>query len=155
MPMMRGATPATAMPSTRARGVRPCVFAALALASSRAHAPSLTPEALPAVMVPLGRTMGLSLPSASSEVSRGCSSFETTTASPFFCGTVTGVISASKKPRFCASTAFSWERSAIASWSARLMPKSSATFSAVSGIESTPYCAFISGLTKRQPMVVS
>jgi len=32
---------------------------------------------------------------------------------------------------------------------------SSATFSAVSGIESMPYFAFISGLTKRQPMVVS
>jgi hypothetical protein len=36
-----------------------------------------------------------------------------------------------------------------------LDPKSSATFSAVSGMESTPYWAFISLLTKRQPMVVS
>ena len=35
------------------------------------------------------------------------------------------------------------------------MRKCSATFSAVSGIESTPYCAFSSGLTKRQPIVVS
>ena len=35
------------------------------------------------------------------------------------------------------------------------MPNSPATFSAVSGIESMPYLAFISGLTKRQPMVVS
>ncbi len=155
MPITRGATPATAMPSTRARGVRPCVFAAAALASSSAQAPSLTPEALPAVIVPFGRTMGFNLPSASSEVSRGCSSLPTTRASPFFCGTVTGVISASKKPRFCASTARNCERSAIASWSARLTPKSSATFSAVSGIESTPYCAFIAGLTKRQPIVVS
>ena len=33
--------------------------------------------------------------------------------------------------------------------------KSTATFSAVSGIESIPYFAFISGLTNRQPMVVS
>ena len=33
--------------------------------------------------------------------------------------------------------------------------ESSATFSAVSGMASTPYRAFISGLTKRQPMVVS
>ena len=32
---------------------------------------------------------------------------------------------------------------------------SCATFSAVSGMESIPYWAFISGLTKRQPMVVS
>ena len=31
----------------------------------------------------------------------------------------------------------------------------SATFSAVSGIESTPYWASMIGLTKRQPMVVS
>ena len=35
------------------------------------------------------------------------------------------------------------------------MPKSAATFSAVSGIESMPYCACIRWLTKRQPMVVS
>jgi hypothetical protein len=35
------------------------------------------------------------------------------------------------------------------------MLNSAATFSAVSGIESTPYSAFIAGLTKRQPMVVS
>ncbi len=35
------------------------------------------------------------------------------------------------------------------------MPNSAATFSAVSGIESMPYCFFISGLTKRQPIVVS
>ena len=32
---------------------------------------------------------------------------------------------------------------------------SAATFSAVSGIESIPYFAFISGFTKRQPIVVS
>ena len=35
------------------------------------------------------------------------------------------------------------------------MPKSAATFSAVCGIESTPNAAFICGLTKRQPIVVS
>ena len=35
------------------------------------------------------------------------------------------------------------------------MWNSSATISAVSGMESTPYLAFISGLTKRQPIVVS
>src|ERR1700738_1281828 len=47
------------------------------------------------------------------------------------------------------------ERIANASWSARDTWNSSATFSPVSGIASTPYCAFISGLMKRQPMVVS
>ena len=54
-----------------------------------------------------------------------------------------------------AAAARSWLRSANASWSARLTLKSVATFSAVSGIESMPYFAFISGLTKRQPIVVS
>ncbi|CFO06132.1 Uncharacterised protein [Bordetella pertussis] len=67
----------------------------------------------------------------------------------------TGVISASKKPDCCARSAFCWLASANLSWSARLILKSSATFSAVSGMESTPYWAFISLLTKRQPMVVS
>ena len=68
-PMMRGATPAVAMPTTRARGVRPLLAAAASLASRRAQAPSLTPEALPAVTVPSGRTTPLSRASASIEVS--------------------------------------------------------------------------------------
>src|SRR3546814_18515908 len=65
------------------------------------------------------------------------------------------LISPVKKPRFCASTAFSCEASAMRSWSSREIRKSAATFSAVSGIESTPYFDFLKGLTKRQPMVVS
>ena len=154
-PMMRGASPAVAMPTTRARGVRPWRAAAASLASSSAQAPSFTPEALPAVTVPSGRTTPLSRASASRLVSRGCSSFATTTGSPFFCAIVTGQISASKKPACCARTAFCCERSAMRSCASRSMPNCSATFSAVSGIESTPYCAFISRLTKRQPIVVS
>ncbi|MNT59365.1 hypothetical protein D3C72_1968690 [compost metagenome] len=75
--------------------------------------------------------------------------------SPFFCAIDTGTISASKKPSCWARAVFCWLASANRSWSARLMLKSSATFSAVSGIESTPYCAFISLLMKRQPIVVS
>jgi hypothetical protein len=43
----------------RARGVRPCFFTAASEARIIAAAPSLTPEALPAVTVP-GRTMRLS-----------------------------------------------------------------------------------------------
>ena len=65
------------------------------------------------------------------------------------------MISASKNPAFCAATAFSWLASAMRSCASRSMRRSVATFSAVSGIESTPYCSFISRLTKRQPMVVS
>lgn len=68
---------------------------------------------------------------------------------------LTGVISASKKPLCWAATALSWLARAMRSWAARSMPKSLATFSAVSGMESTPYCSFISLLMKRQPMVVS
>ena len=52
------------------------------------------PDALPAVTVPVGRTIGFSLESASIVVSgRGCSSAVTTAGGPFFCGTVTGTIS--------------------------------------------------------------
>ena len=76
--------------------------------------------------------------------------------SPFFLpAIVTGTVSPSKKPALCAACQRSCERSAKASWSARDTLNSAATFSAVSGIESMPYCCFISGLTKRQPMVVS
>ncbi|CFW57304.1 Uncharacterised protein [Bordetella pertussis] len=84
MPMMRGATPAVTMPTTRARGVSPWLAAAFSSASNSAAAPSLTPEALPAVTEPPSRTTPLSLASASRLVSRGCSSLDTTTGSPFF-----------------------------------------------------------------------
>ena len=67
--MIRGGTAADAMPSTRARGFRPCAFTASSLARMMAAAPSLTPEALPAVMVPGLRTIGLSLARLSSVVS--------------------------------------------------------------------------------------
>ena len=60
MPMIRGGTPATAAPSTRARGVRPLRLAASSEAMMIAAAPSLTPEALPAVTVPSARTIGFS-----------------------------------------------------------------------------------------------
>jgi hypothetical protein len=119
IPMTRGATPAVAMPTMRARGTRPCRAAARSLASSSAQAPSLTPEALPAVIVPSGLTTPLSLASASRLVSRGCSSFDTTIGSPFFCAIVTGTISPSKNPAFCAATAFCCEASAILSCASR------------------------------------
>ncbi len=111
---------------------------------------------MPAVTEPSGFTTPFSLASISGVVSgRGCSSVSKTFGSPFFCGSVTGTISRLKKPAALAFAQRCWLRSANASWSARATLKSAATFSAVSGIESTPYCAFISALTKRQPMVVS
>src|SRR5262245_35638326 len=97
IPITRGGTAADAMPSTRARGVRPWRFAASAEAMITAAAPSLMPEALPAVMVPGLRTIGLSLARPSSVVSgRGCSSFSTTTGPPLPPGTSTGTISSAK-----------------------------------------------------------
>ncbi len=118
-----------------------------------AQLPSFTPEALPAVTVPFSFTMGFSFASASMEVSRGCSSTDTMVGSPFLEGIVTGTISSARAAR--PATARCWLRSANASWSARDTLNSPATFSAVSGIWSMPYFAFIFGFTKRQPMVVS
>ena len=76
--------------------------------TTTAAAPSLSGQALPAVIRPSGRKTGLSCASFSSVVSgRGPSSFDTTVPS----GRVTGVISRSKNPfstlataRFCDST---------------------------------------------------
>ncbi len=155
MPIMRGATPTVAVATTRARGVRPCCLAAASDATISMAAPSLTPEALPAVIVPSGRTTGFSLARLSMVVARGCSSWLTMIGSPFFWAMVTGVISAARRPLAWAAEALAWLRRAKASWSSRLILKSTATFSAVSGMASTPNAAFMAGLTKRQPMVVS
>ena len=120
-----------------------------------AAAPSLTPDALPAVTVPSLRTIGFSLASLSRLVRRGCSSVSTMSGSPLRCGISTATISAARRPLACAAAVFSWLRSAKASWSSRLIWNSSATFSAVLGMVSSPYGRAASGLTKRQPMVVS
>jgi hypothetical protein len=118
--MMRGGTPAAvAMPSTRAMGVRPCFFAGASEATISAAAPSLTPEALPAVTVPPLRKGVGSFARPSSVVSaRGCSSRSTTTGSALRCGMVTGTISP-EAARSGAATARCCERSAKASWSSR------------------------------------
>ncbi len=94
MPIILGATPAAAEATIRAWGVNPWCLSASSDPSSNAQAPSFTPEAFPAVIVPFGFTMGFSFDSASSVVSgRACSSFEKSRESPFFCGTGTATIS--------------------------------------------------------------
>src|SRR4029079_40617 len=81
-----------------------------------ADAPSLMPELLPAVIVPPSRNAGLSLASASDEVSaRGCSSRATTTGSPFRCGIEMGTIWLSNRPPSIAATAFCFDFSAQSS----------------------------------------
>ena len=155
--MIRGGTPAAAMPSTRARGVSPWRSTAAAEASSKAAAPSFTPEALPAVTVPGLRTTGFSSGERrQGRIAAGMLVF----LHQLRCALARmaprpGVISSARKPDSCAATARCCERSANACCASRWIWNSSARFSAVSGMESMPYCASIRGLTKRQPMVVS
>src|SRR5665213_488777 len=83
IPMMRGATPAVVVAMIRARGVRPKRCAAACVASSSAHEPSLTGEALPAVTVPPLLTIGFRFPRPSSVLSaRGASSTSTCSVAP-------------------------------------------------------------------------
>lgn len=63
MPVVRGALPALAMPTTRARGARPYRVAAASPASSTSLAASSTPLALLAVNVPSGQTTPVSFAS--------------------------------------------------------------------------------------------
>ena len=83
---------------------------------------------MPAVTVPSGRNTGFSVESFSTVVpGRGPSSFATTSPS----GRVTGVISRSKNPFSCDSTARFCDSAANSSISSRVTPLYSATFSAV------------------------
>ena len=75
MPITRGSTPATALPTNEPSGSMPSSRAFASEAITSAAAPSLMPAALPAVTVPPARNAGFSAPSFSSDVSgRGCSS---------------------------------------------------------------------------------
>ena len=86
----------------RASGVMPSALALVSLMTITAAAPSLSGQALPAVTVPPSRNTGLRLARPSSVVpGRGPSSLVTTVPS----GSVTGMISRSKKPFSCDSTA--------------------------------------------------
>ena len=97
-----------------------------------AAAPSLIPEALPAVTVPALSNAGRSWPSFSAVVPCfGYSSASNTTAGPLRCGISSGMISSLKRPAFCAASAFCWEAAANASCSSRVTPNFFATFSAV------------------------
>ena len=66
MPMIAGSTPAVAQETMRASGLRPRLLASSAVISTSAAAPSLMPEALPAVTVPSLAKAGRSLAIASS-----------------------------------------------------------------------------------------
>ena len=99
MPMMRGGTPADAMPRMRASGVARALRPPSSEATISAAAPSLTPEALPAVTVPSGRTMRLEL---GQRLERGVGARMLVrvdpTGLPLPSGTSTGAISSAKRP---------------------------------------------------------
>ena len=80
---------------------------------------------------------------------------ESMSRAPFVMPKAETAFSRARWPAWMAATALSWLRRAMRSWASRSILKSSATFSAVSGMESTPYFSFISLLMKRQPIVVS
>ena len=106
----------------------PRLCARVSLITTTAAAPSLSGQALPAVISPSGRNTGFSSASFSAVVpSRGPSSLVTTVPS----GSVTGVISRSKNPFFCDSTARCCDSAANSSISLRLTFSARRTFSAV------------------------
>ena len=130
-PMISGSMPTLVKSTSSASGVRPRSAATDARVSTIMQAPSLMPDALPAVTLPSASNTGR-IPASFSSVrpARGCSSTSTTT-SPRRPLIVTGVISSATAPEASASWARRWLSSANASCSSRLTPNFSATFSAV------------------------
>src|SRR5476649_1056864 len=132
MPMMVGSSPADAYPRITASGRKPSAAARCALITSTAAAPSLSPDALPAVTLPALSKAGRNPASTSALVLRLTnSSAAKTTGSPFFCAMENGRISSANRPASCAAAAFCCEASASASCRSRVMPYCFATFSAV------------------------
>jgi len=84
----------------------------LALIKTTTAAPSLIPEAFPAVTVPSLVKAGFNLASASSVVPARIYSSESTTMSPFLPLIVKGMISSRNRPAFCAASALFCEASA-------------------------------------------
>jgi hypothetical protein len=129
--MMAGSTPAVAQEAIRAIGVRPRFFASSAVISTMAAAPSLMPDALPAVTVPSLEKAGLSLAIASMVVPARMYSSWSTVTSPLRVEIVNGTISSLNRPDFCAASALFWELTANWSCSSRVSCQRWATFSAV------------------------
>src|SRR6059058_3654080 len=105
VPIIAGSTPAVAQETMRASGFSPRLSASVAVISTIAAAPSLMPDALPAVTVPFLSKAGRSFDRTSTVVPCfGCSSVSTM-ASPRRVVTLTGTISSLKRPAFCAASA--------------------------------------------------
>ena len=99
MPMRDGSQPAAAQPTSQPIGSRPSSASLSSATTRQAAAASFCWLALPAVTVPSfisGLQLAPAIPAWSS--ARTPSSRAKTTGSPFFCGTLTGTTSSSKRP---------------------------------------------------------
>ena len=156
IPMTDGSTPATEVATTRASGFSPSARARPASITRRAAAPSLMPDAFPAVTLPPSINAGRSFARLAAFVSgRGCSSLSTEIGSPLRCGIFTGTISSACTPLAAAAAARRCDSRANASCSSRETLHCAATRSAVSPSEIVGYFASKTGFTNRQPIVVS
>ena len=109
VPMIFGSTPADAQETSVAIGVRPSSSALALDMTTRAAAPSLMPEAFPAVTTPSFLNAGRSLFRPSNVVpKRGNSSCSNTIGSPLRRGMTTGTISSTNLPALMASSARFW-----------------------------------------------
>ena len=128
--MISGATPARAPATNVAIGLTPSSLAFSSDITTIAAAPSLIPEALPAVTYPSGLiALILARPSAVIPA-RGFSSVSKSTVS-FFFFISTGTISLLKAPSAIAFSHFCCEFAANSSSSSLVSPHCSATLSAV------------------------
>ena len=105
VPMICGSTPAVAQETMRTSGVMPRRAASASVISRVAAAPSLMPDALPAVTVPSLSKAGRSFCIASSVAPWRIYSSWSTIVSPLRPLTVTATISSLNLPAFCAASA--------------------------------------------------
>ena len=103
---MEGSTPHKAPPIHSAIGHSPNSFTLDSLANMTDAAPSLIPDAFPAVTTPPSLNAGFSLDRASAVVPSLGASSVSTMISHFFCFTMTGTISGMKIPLLTALQAF-------------------------------------------------
>ena len=132
IPMIFGSTPPRAPATNVAIGVTPSSFAFSSLITTIAAAPSLIPEALPAVTTPPSLPEQHLRPLRLSAVvpGRGPSSVSNTIV--FFLDLIsTGTISSLNLPAAIAASHFCWLFAENSSNSSRVIPYCSATFSAV------------------------
>lgn len=119
-------------------GVKPWRAAAASSASSKAQAPSFTPDAFPAVTVPWGAHDALKPRQSFQGRFAGVFVAAHDHSASLLLGDRHRHDLSVEKPLLCAASALCCERSAMRSRASRSIRKSVATFSAVSGMESTP-----------------